>query len=138
MRLSRKHNPGLQMNMTPMIDVTFLLLIFFMTVSQVSAVNKEQMDLPKQQGSEDQAEAPITINIDVEGRIVVSGNRITLPQLVLEVKDEILRANNDPSQLTIALRADRRGTCRTVNEVVTALEKLDVRRVRIAVESSAP
>ena len=53
MRLSKRHNPGLQMNMTPMIDVTFLLLIFFMTVSQVSAVNKEQLELPQLKGSED-------------------------------------------------------------------------------------
>lgn len=136
MRLSKRHNPGLQMNMTPMIDVTFLLLIFFMTVSQVSAVNKEQLELPQLKGSEDQAESPITINVDEHGTIVVSGDRLTLPQLVAAVSDEIVKADNDPSRLTIALRVDRRGTCRTVNEIVTALAKLDVRRVRIAVEVS--
>ena len=40
--------------MTPMIDVTFLLLIFFMTVSQVSKLNREQLELPRQQGTEEQ------------------------------------------------------------------------------------
>lgn len=138
MRLSKRHNPGLQMNMTPMIDVTFLLLIFFMTVSQVSAVNKEQLPLPQQPGSQDQAESPVTINVDEQGTIIVSGNRLTLPQLVATVSDEIAQAGNDPSRLTIALRADRRGTCRAVNQVVTALEKLNVRKVRIAVEVAAP
>jgi biopolymer transport protein ExbD len=36
--------------------------------------------------------------------------------------------------LTIVLRADERGTCRTVNQIVTALVKLQITRVRIAVE----
>jgi biopolymer transport protein ExbD len=136
MRLSKRPNSGLQMNMTPMIDVVFLTLIFFMTVSQVSAVNKERLELPKQAGSQDQVESPITINVDEQGQILVSGNRVTLAQLVAQVNDEIIKAGNDPSQLTIALRADRRGTCRTVNEVVTALSELAVDRVRIAVENA--
>ena len=45
-----------QLNLTPMIDVVFLLLIFFMTVSQVSKINKERLDLPQQQGAEEQPE----------------------------------------------------------------------------------
>jgi biopolymer transport protein ExbD len=34
------------------------------------------------------------------------------------------------------LRADRNGNCRTVNEVVTTLVRLNVNRVRLAVEAS--
>ena len=138
MRLSKRPSSGLQMNMTPMIDVTFLLLIFFMTVSQVSAVNKEKLPLPQQKGSQDQSEAPITININEQGDIIVSGNRLTLPQLLAEVASELGKVNDDASRLTIALRAHREGNCRTVNQVVSALEKLEIHRVRIAVENSAP
>ena len=55
MRLCKRRRPTkVAMNMTPMIDVTFLLLIFFMTVSQVSKLNREQLELPRQQGTEEQ------------------------------------------------------------------------------------
>src|SRR5438046_854272 len=41
MKLSKKTNRGgnLQLNMTPMIDCVFLLLIFFMSCTQVSVIN---------------------------------------------------------------------------------------------------
>lgn len=35
-----------ELNMTPMIDVVFLLLIFFMVVSELSALDAESMTLP--------------------------------------------------------------------------------------------
>lgn len=123
------------MNMTPMIDVTFLLLIFFMTVNQVSAVNKETLELPKLEGSADQEEAAITVNVDAAGVIHITGRERSLAEVVTLVSEELDKVGGDPMRLSVALRADRRGTCRTVNEVVDALTKLGVYKVRIAVEA---
>ena len=69
-------------NMTPMIDVVFLLIIFFMTVTQVSEINKEQLELPQQEGSTDQLNSNVTINVDREGQVIISGNRVTVPEMV--------------------------------------------------------
>ena len=136
MRLSKGRRGGkLEINMTPMIDVTFLLLIFFMTVNQVSKMNAEPLELPHLKGSQDQSEALITINVDQFGEIVVSGNRLTLAQLVSLVGAELRNNENDPTRIKVVLRADRRGNCRTVNEVVAMLVRLDIRQVRIAVRS---
>jgi biopolymer transport protein ExbD len=135
MKLNKRHQRGgLEMNMTPMIDVTFLLLIFFMTVHAVSKANRENIPLPKTHGSQDQTETPLTINVRFDGGIVVSGNRLSLAQLASVVGEELGKHQGEPSQLKVVLRADRGGTSRTVNEVVTLLERLDVRAVRIAVE----
>ena len=122
--------------MTPMIDVTFLLLIFFMTVSQVSRSQREALDLPKLAGSQDQSRQSLVINVDDLGRIKVAGRERTLPEIIGIVGTELTNVDNDPSRLTVLLRADRRGNCRVVNEVVTALVRLDITRVRLAVESA--
>lgn len=136
MRLSKRaHRGGLEINMTPMIDVTFLLLIFFMTVNQVSKANRAEVQLPPAKGSQDQSEGSLVINVDVTGAIEVSGNTISLAQLVTLVNAELARVDDEPSRVKVVLRADRRGTCRTANEVVKLLERLDVRSVRISVES---
>jgi biopolymer transport protein ExbD len=135
--VKRRRENQLQINMTPMIDVTFLLLIFFMTVTQVSAVNKEQLQLPQLKGTLDQSEASLTVNVDPEGAVIVSGNIVTLPELATMLSTELGKVDNDPSRLTVVLRADRRGTCRTVNEVVEVLTRLDISRVRMAVEATA-
>ena len=122
--------------MTPMIDVTFLLLIFFMTVNQVSKSQREQLALPHLAGSQDQSQESLVVNVDQAGQIIVSANAVTLPELIGIVSAELAKVENDSTRLTVLLRADRRGNCRTVNEIVTTLVRLNVNRVRLAVESS--
>lgn len=120
--------------MTPMIDVTFLLLIFFMTVNQVSKMNAEALDLPVQKGSEDQSESTIIINVDRNGLIKVSGSVLTLGQLAAIVATEIKSNGDDPSRVKITLRADRNGRCRAVNEIMTLLkDKLNINGIDLGV-----
>jgi biopolymer transport protein ExbD len=123
--------------MTPMIDVTFLLLIFFMTVNQVSAVNQEMLDLPKQKGSLDQQEAHLTININRQGGIIVSAELRTLAELGVLIHNAIASVDGDAAQVKVTIRADRRAKCRALNEVIGALNRQGVRAIRISVESGA-
>ena len=120
--------------MTPMIDIVFLLIIFFMTVSQVSRVNQEQLELAKQPGSADQKPAVLTINFTADSEIVVGGAIYELPQLVALIADELTRLNDDPTRLTVVLRADRRVTGGIINPVVEALASMDIRKVRFTVQ----
>ena len=129
------------MSMTPMIDVVFLLLIFFMTVSQVSKLNRENLELPRLKGSEDQRPAILTINVTQEGRIVVSGRTYSPVDLVEVVQAELQKLNEEakrlkqvPQRLNVVLRADERATCGTVNKVVKVLLAEEVKHVRMAVE----
>lgn len=135
MRLSkRRRQTVLGMDMTPMIDVVFNLLIFFMTVSQISRAAREPVELPKLRGAEDQQAAVLTINVTREGQIVVSGNRVSVAGLVSMIEGEAARAGGDPGRMTVVIRGDERGDCRTVNQVVAALAAVPVNRVRIAVQ----
>jgi biopolymer transport protein ExbD len=136
MRLAKHHGTKLDINMTPMIDVTFLLLIFFMTVNQVSRSQRERVALPQLTGTQDQSQQSLVVNVDQAGQIVVSANPVSLAELVGIVSAELGKVDNDPSRFTVLLRADRNGNCRTVNEVVTTLVRLNVNRVRLAVEAS--
>jgi biopolymer transport protein ExbD len=137
MRLSKRtHGNKLDVNMTPMIDVTFLLLIFFMTVNQVSRANKEQLELAQLKGSQDQSEAALTINIDAAGQVIVSANPVSLPELATILGQEVQKTGGNTNQLKVTLRADRRGTCHTLNRVVAMLVEFDIGNVRMAVESS--
>ena len=136
MRLAKRHHgTRLEINMTPMIDVTFLLLIFFMTVNQVTRSQRERVELPRLGGSQEQSKQTLVVNVDAEGRIKVASRLLSLPQLLSLIGTELVKVEGDPSRLSVTLRADRRGNCRTVNEVILALVRLDITRVRVAVES---
>ncbi len=134
---SLKKRKGLEINMTPMIDVVFLLLIFFMTCSQVSDVSREQIPLPKLPGSEDQANSEIIVNVKEDGGIIVLSEPYTVPEFLAMCVDEAkLGHGGDASELAISMRIHRDATCRSANELVEGLTKLGVTKVRFGVESS--
>src|SRR3954471_7806234 len=113
MRLSKHHRTRLEVNMTPMIDVTFLLLIFFMTVNQVSKANREKMPLPPLAGSQDQSDAELIINIDREDNLIVSPNYINLSELAVMVQERIRAAGEEPERVSVLVRVHRDAECRT-------------------------
>ena len=122
MRLTkRRRSTTARMNMTPMIDVVFLLNIFFITVAQVSEMNNVRLELPRQQGSDDQEPSVLTINIDQKGKLIIGGTTYHLSELIALVADEVARLGDDPSRLTVVLRADRRVSSQMVNRTVNAL-----------------
>ncbi|MEO8493810.1 MAG: biopolymer transporter ExbD [Planctomycetota bacterium] len=132
--IKHRRNSRSEMDMTPMIDIVFLLIIFFMTVTQVSKLNNEPVELPKLKGTEDQKPSVLTINVNELGDIIVSGRTFPIGELVSLINRELRRVGDDPNLLGIVIRADQRGTSAGVNSVVSALNNLQIKRVRIAVE----
>ncbi len=120
--------------MTPMIDVTFLLLIFFMTVNQVSKANREKMPLPPLAGSQDQSDAELIINIDRENNIIVSPRFINLNELAGMLSERIQDAGDQPERLPVLIRVHRDADCRMVNRVMAMLERYKINRVTLGVE----
>ena len=133
MRLSkRKRATTASMDITPMIDITFLLLIFFITVTQVSDAAKEEIDLPEQKGQEDEKLADLTINIDDAGKIVVLGETVSLGKVQSDIGKLLVEVGDDPSKLKILVRASRTGDSATVNQLVEMLSGMGLKNVRYA------
>ena len=52
-------------DLTPMIDVVFQLIIFFMFTSQFGELRRTEVDLPREQGEEEPANVPAAMIIDI-------------------------------------------------------------------------
>ena len=135
MRLSKKKLPGaLSFNITPMIDIVFLLIIFFMTVSQITRTVDTPLPLPRvTMGDQKKVTATIAINLTKDGRIIVGGKGKSLEQLILRMESELNSNGSDPSKIKVQLRVHRECLSRHVTEVLQELAKLGFTNVRSAV-----
>ncbi|MFN3150570.1 ExbD/TolR family protein [Bremerella sp.] len=135
MKLSKKrvrHTKG--MDITPMIDIVFLLLIFFITVSQVSETNREKLELPQLKGAKDQKKTSLVVNINKAGEIVVAGNQLQLADVAFLVGKELENNGGDPGLVTVVVRIDQKATCQVPNALVKQLASQGISKVRLAVQ----
>lgn len=94
------------LNLTPMIDVVFQLLIFFMVATTFLDPEKEiEIELPEAaSGNESEAETDeLIINVLADGRIVVSGTPMTSDELRARLAET---AAGNP-QTPVTIRGDR-------------------------------
>lgn len=138
MRLSRIRQPAkIGMNMTPMIDIVFLLIIFFMTVSQITQTLDEPIDLAQVGPDGKPLEtATLTINLDISGQLIVAGNQYTTSELSRAIRMELQRLNNDPNRLKVLIRCDKDCPGKFINELNEELGKLKITRIRLSVEGA--
>ncbi len=118
------------LSMTPLIDIVFLLLIFFLVATRFSEEEKE-FDVMLADASEAQPQTKkpreLFINIDKDGRYFVSGKILTLEQLrpVLEQT----YANN-PGHASAVIRSDRLCLYHYVIAAKNACVKAQIRDIR--------
>ena len=123
----------MQLNMTSMIDIVFLLIIFFMIVSQISETNKEQIELPALSAQLEQQPAKMTVNINADSEVIVSGESIGINQLQAMVSQELAAVDGNTNRLFVTLRVDRNALTDRANEVMGILNEAGIPGVRVAV-----
>lgn len=118
-------------DMTPMIDVVFQLLIFFLFTSRFTDVIRTPLDLPSEQGDGqlDQG-ADLIVDITSDGVLLIDGQQVDLSGLESRLDAEILRFG-DATLLEVLVRADQSARSELVNAVATRLASRDVRLWRL-------
>ena len=135
MRLSKTHRDhSLGFVMTPMIDIVFLLIIFFLTVSQITRVVEHPMPLSKvERGAAESVPTTVTINLDDQGNIIVSGERFTLDRTINTLRNKLAQLGNDPTRIQIELRCHRECPTQEVNRLMRRLSEIGFQQVYAAV-----
>lgn len=135
MKLSRSRSHyELSFNMTPMIDIVFLLIIFFMTVSQITRTVDHPVELPRViQGTSESKTATVTINLNEKGSVIVAGKTLSQQEVATALQNRLQKVDNDPDRIRIQVRCDRRCLSKYVNQLVNRLSSMGFRKVRCAV-----
>jgi len=135
MRLRKKRRTyGTTLNIAPLIDVVFLLIIFFMVVTQFTSAAFEDMELPVARSgerSEAQPAGRLVVNVHADGRLRVMGQDHTPESLQALLSRE--REAHGPDRMNILVRGDRLTPWRKVAPVLAACAALGIKHVRVAV-----
>jgi len=123
--------------MTPMIDIIFLLIIFFMVAAKFAQQATIDLNLPNEKGEVAPANTPsaLIINLTANGEIILDSpdNIISIDAL-----DSRIQSFVDAESATwdlITLRADEHAESSSLNEILRVLNKHGLRATRIATES---
>ena len=143
---------GLKVNMTPMIDCTFLLLVFFMIVSEMSSLNLEAISLPyaDQANRDTIPEGPmLTVNIKKDGarsgHVRIMGRPYDKDKLAELIRKEAIRSGRDidpqhpqlrAHKLQVLVRCDRGAKYEMVQWVFDACSRSGVYRTILAASPS--
>ncbi|KAF3977121.1 MAG: biopolymer transporter ExbD [Methylococcales symbiont of Iophon sp. n. MRB-2018] len=93
MNFSRTKRPPLEITLTPMIDVVFLLLIFFMVTTTFNQQTELKINLPEAKGTQaETAEKMIVLTINAEGSYFISGDDGPPHPLINQKKATLMRA----------------------------------------------
>jgi len=102
---TRKHRKEVTLNVTSLIDVLFLLLIFFMLTGTFKRVGELELQLPDSSSStpsEGTEAAQVELVVTEDGRLFVDGDAVGFPDVKRHL-EEILR--KDP-QSRVMIKAE--------------------------------
>lgn len=123
------------LNLTPMIDVVFLLLIFFLVATRFEE-DERQMDVVLPEASEAMPlvtqPRELFINIDQKGRYFVNAAQLAPAELLASLRQA--HADN-PGKATVIIRADRRCVWQAVATAMNLCNKAHIRDYRVTMSS---
>jgi biopolymer transport protein ExbD len=131
----RHHGTMNELNITPLLDLVFVLLVIFI-ITTPQMMNNLEMNLPSGKPPPPQKEKPRInqISVDAQGRVFFNDQSITLPSL----KDDLQRLKSDNPDLGVVVKGDDEVDYQKMISVLDILRQLDITKVGLATVSAAP
>jgi len=127
-----------QIDMTPMIDCVFQLLLFFLVAShfdeeaRVTGEGSLDANLPEAAAAMPMTMRPreMTININARGEFYVGGDRHAEPQLAERLRRSVV---DNPGNQTVVIRGDEQADWKYIARVMSLCNQAGIKDYRVAV-----
>ena len=91
MRIDRPRRSKRLISLTPLIDVIFILLVFFMLASSYQEWHALTLDVPAGQAAPHAMEEAILIRLHANGGLNLNGVPLTLERLIAQLQPHVVR-----------------------------------------------
>ena len=126
-------------NLTPMIDIVFLLIIFFMVSTKFSELNEVERDLainvPTVSDATALTAAPNKrlVEVSKDGSIKLDRHAVTLSEL----QSKLSAAKQQYPKLGVVIRGDGRGALQHSVEVLATCRKVEITDLNITLKQAS-
>lgn len=118
------------MNLTPMIDCVFLLLIFFMVTTVFKQPYTLQVALPEAKQAQIVEEKKLVASISADGRMEINRHPVTLGDL-----DQVLaREKQGTRSVTLVVRTDKETKHKHLLDLFEAAKRVGIEKIPLATE----
>jgi biopolymer transport protein ExbD len=132
MRIARQESAKARIEIIPMIDVIFFLLVFFMVSTLSMTINRGlPVNLPTAATSQKDIRDNVSLTVTQDGKMFLNKEPVTLQNMGARVKAALA---SDP-QLAIVINADGHVLHSTVVDILDELRQAGVSGLAIAVKS---
>src|SRR5579859_4852302 len=125
------HHTMNELNITPLLDLVFVLLVIFI-ITTPQLMNNLEMNLPspKPPPKSDQKPKFTRISIDAGGTITLNGAVVTLPQL----KDQLATLKDSDPDLAVVVKGADEVEYQGMIGILDTLQSLDITKVGLATD----
>lgn len=118
------------LNMTPLIDCVFLLLIFFMVTTVFKQPYSLQVVLPEAQQAQIVEEKKLVATITQDGRMEINRHRVTVDDL----EQVLLREKEGTRSLTLVVRTDQETPHKYLLDLFEVAKRVGIEKIPLATE----
>lgn len=133
MKFSRDEKKNPDINVTPLIDIVFILLIFLMVSTTFNFTNSMKVNLPNAKGDQNAITDNIRVVMTQDGGISINGVGTSAER----VEQDLAALKKTMPDSTVIIEADKQVTHGLVVHVMDASRKAGYQKFAIAVEEEA-
>ena len=136
MNLRQSSGDEPEVNLTPLIDVVFILLIFFMVSTTFQKESEIKIELPEATADPvEEKKDVLELVIDADGRYFIDQQQVVNTELET-LKKAISKFLGDRSEIPVVIRADRNTPYEAVIRAMDATSQLGL--VQMSLATSQP
>jgi biopolymer transport protein ExbD len=121
-----------EVNLTPLIDVVFILLIFFMVSTTFQRESEIKIELPEASAEAvEEHDEILEILINTEGHFFIGGEQVVNTELKT-LKGAIRKFLGDKKEMPVVIRADRTSPYEAVIRAMHATSQLGLEQMSLA------
>ncbi len=134
MQFRKRERDDPRINITPLVDILFLLIIFFTVTTTFATTGGIDVNLPEAASQREiEKVEKLFVIINKQGRAYIEGERMTDPELARRFE----RLKSEHKDALVIIQADKSTSHGRVVEVMDLAQVTGLRRLAIATEQKA-